>query len=187
MKSVCFTGHWNIGYCRTRTLFSRPPQNRFMTKVSLSPSLVSRSSRMTFKMLVLSSAIFNGSLSKVFGRSMSTSCHHGESHDPQVFAPAWLKFTKTPGDGSCLFHALSTSLMGKIGSAQDIRIRVIEAIPRLASSKQFNGATLEQWIEWETGMSPSEYIKIMSKHSSWGGQASLPLPRLRCRFPQQCC
>ena len=100
------------------------------------------------------------------------SAHSEDASEGHVSAPDWVKLIKTPGDGSCLFHALSASRSGKIGSAQNIRMRVVDAIPKFASDREFNGATLQQWIEWETGLSPAVYAGLMSKNSAWGGQVS---------------
>jgi hypothetical protein len=122
-------------------------------------------------------AILNKALSKNIAGSkrdfteLPRSSQNSESDgEPSEFAPTWVKLVRTPGDGSCLFHALSCSLSGKLGSASDLRIRVVQAIPALASSREFNGATLEQWIEWETGLKPAQYVSIMARNSAWGGQ-----------------
>jgi hypothetical protein len=129
-------------------------------------------------MFLFSTTLLNKSISKNFDGSQkccsklqqSSSQRSDKDEVPNEFAPSWVKLVKTPGDGSCLFHALSSSLSGKHGSASDLRVSVIKAIPELASSREFNGATLEQWIEWETGLSPTQYATIMARNSAWGGQ-----------------
>ncbi len=131
-------------------------------------------------MLVFGATLLNKALSKNFADAnrvfteLPRSSQNSELDGiPPEFAPSWVKLVKTPGDGSCLFHALSCSLSGKYGSASDLRIRVVKAIPALASSREFNGATLEQWIEWETGLKPAQYASIMARNSAWGGQVHL--------------
>lgn len=80
---------------------------------------------------------------------------------------------KVAGDGSCLFHSVAVSLgQGKTGSG--LRSLAASEVSRLKST-EFNGASLEQWIEWETGLSASDYASRMSEGASWGGQVELAI------------
>lgn len=62
--------------------------------------------------------------------------------------------------------------MGGGTTGQGLRDLAASEVSRLAST-EFNGATIQQWIEWETGLSASEYSARMSKGGSWGGQVEL--------------
>lgn len=77
---------------------------------------------------------------------------------------------RTPGDGSCLFHAVEAAA-GR--SAQDLRVVAADAVEANADV-EFNDATLRQWILWETEMTPEQYAARM-KVGKWGGQIELCL------------
>jgi len=50
----------------------------------------------------------------------------------------------------------------------------VQAVGKHAAS-EFNGATLAQWIEWESGLSPEQYAQRMALGGAWGGQIELAL------------
>jgi len=78
-----------------------------------------------------------------------------------------------PGDGSCLFHAVSTAADGEADAAS-LRALAASEVGR-RQSEELNGASVAQWIEWETGLSPEEYARSMMGGKSWGGQVELAL------------
>lgn len=64
--------------------------------------------------------------------------------------------------------------LGKGDTGPGLRSLAASEVFRLKST-EFNGASLEQWIEWETGLSASDYASRMSEGASWGGQVELAL------------
>jgi hypothetical protein len=161
--------YFSFVFCQNPNYFQIPTYDIKQKFFISRPTRTSHFSLYSLNMLLFGTILFDRAVSKSFQRSICSS-HYVDSDESQVYAPEWVKLMKTPGDGSCLFHAVSASLSGKIGNAQQIRIRVVDSIPKLASSKEFNGATLQQWIEWETGLSPSAYASQMLMNSAWGGQ-----------------
>jgi hypothetical protein len=82
---------------------------------------------------------------------------------------AW-SVVRTPGDGSCLFHAVG--IAAGIPAAE-LRAVAADAVYAYADA-EFNGASLRQWIQWETGLAPDQYAKRMAG-GQWGGQIELCL------------
>lgn len=78
-----------------------------------------------------------------------------------------------PGDGSCLFHAVSAGLE-QGSTAGELRGLAASCLAKQVDA-EFNGATLRQWIEWETGLGPAEYAALMRGGGGWGGQIELAL------------
>lgn len=85
------------------------------------------------------------------------------------FNEAW-SVVRTPGDGSCLFHAVEIAAGTP---AAELRALAADAVSAYADA-EFNGASLRQWIEWETGLAPDQYAKRMAV-GQWGGQIELCL------------
>jgi len=77
---------------------------------------------------------------------------------------------RTPGDGSCLFHAVEITAGTP---AAELRAVAADAVSAHADA-EFNGASLRQWIEWETGLTPDQYATRMAA-GQWGGQVELCL------------
>jgi hypothetical protein len=80
---------------------------------------------------------------------------------------AW-SVVRTPGDGSCLFHAVGIAAGAP---AAELRAVAADAVYDYADA-EFNGASLRQWIQWETGLAPDQYSKRMAA-GEWGGQIEL--------------
>ena len=77
---------------------------------------------------------------------------------------------RTPGDGSCLFHAVQVTAQM---DAKELRKVAADSVDDNVDV-EFNGASLRQWIDWETSMTPDEYAKRM-RVGNWGGQIELCL------------
>lgn len=70
-----------------------------------------------------------------------------------------------PGDGSCLFHALSYG----IGSnAEQLRLEIAYFI---GTNPDFDvaGTPLKNWISWDTGEDIKTYVKKIAWNRAWGG------------------
>jgi hypothetical protein len=86
---------------------------------------------------------------------------------------------RTPGDGSCLFHAVEAAAAAVTDDpeakrpAEALRAVAADAVDANADV-EFNGASLRQWIEWETDLTPEQYAARM-KVGKWGGQIELCL------------
>jgi hypothetical protein len=81
-----------------------------------------------------------------------------------------LQVVKAPGDGSCFFHAMASATPH---SVKELRPLVADAvIPNAETS--FNGLTVREWIQTETGMTPDQYAADMRKND-WGGQVDMHL------------
>jgi hypothetical protein len=77
---------------------------------------------------------------------------------------------RTPGDGSCLFHAVQVTAQM---DAKELRKVAADSVDANVDV-EFNGASLRQWIDWETDMTPDEYAKRL-RVGNWGGQIELCL------------
>jgi len=73
-----------------------------------------------------------------------------------------------PGDGSCLFHALSYGLgVCHPGAATELRrelVAFLEANPNLKVA----GDTLEEWVRYDAGLSLEDYVRQLAV-GGWGG------------------
>eukprot|EP00450_Noctiluca_scintillans_P010086 CAMPEP_0194496312 /NCGR_PEP_ID=MMETSP0253-20130528/13629_1 /TAXON_ID=2966 /ORGANISM="Noctiluca scintillans" /LENGTH=441 /DNA_ID=CAMNT_0039337695 /DNA_START=125 /DNA_END=1450 /DNA_ORIENTATION=- len=73
-----------------------------------------------------------------------------------------------PGDGSCLFHALSHGLgVCHPGAATELRqelVAFLEANPNLKVA----GDTLEEWVRYDAGLSLEDYVRQLAA-GGWGG------------------
>ena len=79
-----------------------------------------------------------------------------------------MEVVKTPGDGSCLFHAVQVS--AKI-NAKQLRQMAAGAVVTNADV-EFNGMSIRQWIFNETKMTAEDYATAMCDNK-WGGQMEL--------------
>ena len=99
-------------------------------------------------------------------RSAASSAASAVTDQPDA---TW-EIVRTPGDGSCLFHAVEVAAQQP---AAALRAIVADAVEANVDS-EFNGATLKQWIEWETELTPDQYSARM-RVGNWGGQIELLL------------
>ena len=79
---------------------------------------------------------------------------------------------RQPGDGSCLFHSLSYGL-GE-GNAASLRERVaayVEASP----STCIGGSAIKDWVQWDSGLTPSAYARRMRGEGQWGGAIEIAI------------
>ena len=90
-------------------------------------------------------------------------------HEVQLlFKDEELEVAKTPGDGSCLFHAVQVS--AKI-NAKQLRQMAAGAVVTNADV-EFNGISIRQWIFNETKMTSDDYATVM-QDDKWAGQIEL--------------
>ena len=77
------------------------------------------------------------------------------------------RVVRQPGDGSCLFHALSYGLRdGSTAHALRRQVAVfIESNPALTISD----SPLQDWVRWDSGCSVSSYCRRMTQGGVWGG------------------
>jgi hypothetical protein len=72
---------------------------------------------------------------------------------------------RQPGDGSCLFHSMAYGL--RSCNASSLRAEICNFIAKNGSFKICD-TPLSSWVKWDSGASPSEYARKMSR-GSWGG------------------
>lgn len=74
------------------------------------------------------------------------------------------KVHDVPGDGNCLFSALGKSLGS---SAQQLRKTAVEwaSVP----GQKLNGELVSDWIQWNFGVTSSQYLSHLSRNGIWGG------------------
>jgi len=102
---------------------------------------------------------------------LASAVQASEEQGPAILSSPEYVRKRVSGDGSCLFHAIAVSA----GSdARELRLRAAQEVMR-RKDDELNGATLGQWIEWETGMSPAAYRTHMEQGGTWGGQVELAL------------
>jgi len=74
------------------------------------------------------------------------------------------KLYDVPGDGNCLFSAIGKSL-----SVSAHNLRKIAVQWARAPGQKMNGELVENWIEWNFGVSANEYLNHISTDGIWGG------------------
>lgn len=74
------------------------------------------------------------------------------------------KLYDVPGDGNCLFSAIGKS----IGfSAKQLREMAVAWAK--SPGQKMNGELVENWIEWNFGVSAHQYLSHLSREGVWGG------------------
>eukprot|EP00960_Hanusia_phi_P032242 749767-Hanusia_phi.AAC.6 len=105
--------------------------------------------------------------------SLSSSSSVSQASDASVLPAGDWKLVKSVGDGSCFFHSVSSCMQGKYGPTE-LRRAACELV-EVKAEEEINGATVAQWIEWETGMTPEAYKEMMARDGAWGGAIELHL------------
>jgi hypothetical protein len=81
-----------------------------------------------------------------------------------------VKLWKAPGDGSCFYHCV-THFTGI--SVKELRNIVSNAVVSRAS-EDFNGMSLQEWVQNETGMSIQKYAHAVLR-GHWGGLVDMQI------------
>jgi len=76
-----------------------------------------------------------------------------------------------PGDGNCLFHALSYGLADG-SNAHALRQEVAAFLENNAST-EISGTPLSEWVRWDTGTSISAYVRRIARGGIWGSGIEL--------------
>jgi hypothetical protein len=83
--------------------------------------------------------------------------------------------TNVPGDGSCLFHAISYPIKGLTGLLlKDITANIIERHPE----EKLHGVSVLEWIQWDNetsfSISAETYAKKL-RGGLWGGALEMTI------------
>ena len=91
--------------------------------------------------------------------------HNVDQETPNASQIINATLIRQPGDGSCLFHALSYGLGT---NADHLRMEIAYFI---GSNPEFKvaGSALKDWIFWDTEEDVSTYVKKMAWKRAWGG------------------
>lgn len=76
-----------------------------------------------------------------------------------------------PGDGACLFHSIGAHVAWRAPSLRAMVASLVHTAPSLP----LNGATLADWIAWETGMTADAYAAHIAQPAAWGGALEMTL------------
>jgi hypothetical protein len=74
------------------------------------------------------------------------------------------KVYDVPGDGNCLFSALGKSLDISASNLRHIAVQWAKT-----PGQKMNGELVENWIEWNFGVSSQQYLNHISTEGIWGG------------------
>ena len=74
------------------------------------------------------------------------------------------KVYDVPGDGNCLFSAIGKSLGISASQLRQIAVQWA-SVP----GQKMNGELIENWIEWNFGVSQKQYLNHISTEGIWGG------------------
>ena len=74
------------------------------------------------------------------------------------------KVYDVPGDGNCLFSALGKSLGISASHLRQIAVEWAQ-VP----GQKMNGELVENWIEWNFGITSRQYLNHLAIEGIWGG------------------
>lgn len=90
---------------------------------------------------------------------------------PEVLRSA--RVVRQPGDGSCLYHSMAYGL-GQGYSAASLRQQLADTV-EARPTKLLAGTPLRDWVQWDSGLSPTAYASKMRSAGQWGGAIELAL------------